>query len=160
MNLYEISNAIVEAYNSAIDAETGEIIDEAALAALDALEMARDEKVENIACWIKDINAEAAAIKTEKQALAARQAAAERKAESLKRYVQNALAGETFKSAKVAISYRKSESVQIAEGAMLPEKYLTYVEPTPNKVELKKALKAGEIIEGATLVTNSNMQIK
>ena len=65
MKLYEIDNAILDC----IDLETGEVID---TERLDALNMERDAKVENVACWIKDLMAEANAIKVEKLALAQR----------------------------------------------------------------------------------------
>ena len=78
MKLYEINNAILDC----IDMETGEIID---IDKLNKLEFEREAKIEGVACWIKDLKAEAEAIKTEKQALAERQKVAENKVESLKR---------------------------------------------------------------------------
>lgn len=58
MNLYEIDLAIEEAFTQAVDPETGEVNDEY-MAQLDALEMERDRKVENIACFIKNLKADA-----------------------------------------------------------------------------------------------------
>ena len=52
MTIYEINNAIL----NCIDMETGEIID---TEQLDKLQMDRDTKFENVACWIKDLKAEA-----------------------------------------------------------------------------------------------------
>ena len=80
MKLYEIDNAILEC----IDMETGEVID---TERLDALQMERDAKIENVVLWIKDIKAEAEAIKAEKLALAERQKITENKVESLKKWV-------------------------------------------------------------------------
>ena len=65
MTIYEIDQAIM----NCVDAETGEIID---TERLDKLQMERDAKLENVACWIKDLKAEAEALKAEKQALADR----------------------------------------------------------------------------------------
>ena len=78
MTIYEIDQAIMEC----VDLETGEIID---TEKLDKLQMERDAKLENVACWIKDLKAEAEALKNEKQALAERQKVAENKMESLKK---------------------------------------------------------------------------
>lgn len=153
MNLYEIDNAILEC----VDMETGEIVDTEKLA---ALQMERDQKIENIGCWIKNLNADAKALKEEKDNLAARQKAVENKAVSLKEYLFRYLNGEKFKSAKVAISYRKSDSVNISPAAEIPEEFLKHAEPTPDKVGLKAALKAGEEFPGITLVTQQNIQIK
>lgn len=153
MNLYEIDSAIMDC----VDMETGEIID---MEALEDLQMERNKKIEGIGCWIKNLLADAKALKEEKDNLAARQKAAENKAASLKAYLSSYLNGEKFKTAKVAISYRKSDSVDIAEGAVIPEEYLKYSDPTPDKIGLKAALKSGEKIQGISLVTSNNIQIK
>ena len=153
MNLYEIDSAIMDC----VDMETGEIID---MEALEDLQMERDQKIEGIGCWIKNLLADAKALKEEKDNLAARQKAAENKATSLKTFLSSYLNGEKFKTAKVSISYRKSDSVNIAEGAVIPEEYLKYSEPTPDKIGLKAALKSGEKIQGISLVTSNNIQIK
>ena len=152
-NLFEINQAIL----NCIDLETGEIID---TAALDRLEMERDTKVENIALWIKNLNADAAALKAEKQALDARQKAAENKAESLKKYLAAALNGSKFTTPKVAITWRRSESVEVTDISKLDDDYLKYSDPTPDKTKIKAALKLGIELEGATLTEKQNMQIK
>ena len=59
MTIYEIDQAIM----NCVDVETGEIID---TEQLDKLQMERDAKLENVACWIKDLKAEAEALKNEK----------------------------------------------------------------------------------------------
>lgn len=161
--LYEISAELEKAWNSAIDPDTGEIINEDALQELEQLGMQREEKLENLALFYKNLSAEAEALKAEKMRLAARQAAAEKKAEGIKKYITESMdsaGGEKIKTSKVAIGWRKSESVQINAGAFLPDEYLTYKEPEPNKAAIKKALKAGTSIDGATLVTTNNIQIK
>ena len=102
------------------------------------------------------------------KALAERRKSAENKAERLKGYLDEALAGESYKSAKVAVSYRKSMAVEVADEAALVEELefngfdecLTYQTPKINKVELMKALKSGTAIKGAELVTRQNVQVK
>lgn len=161
MNLYEINLAIEKAFDEAIDPETGEILSENALAYLDELEMARDTKIENIGCWIKNLDAEAEALKREKQAFADRQKRAEKKSASLRRYLSSVLDGQKFQTEKVAISFRKSESVQIDDESKIPAEYIKQkIETAPDKTAIKKAIKAGLIIEGAELVEGKNIQIK
>ena len=161
MNLYEINEEILMAYNSAIDQETGEIIDEEALNALGELSMERDEKIENILLWIKNLTAEAEALKKEKQAFADRQSSVESKASSLKRYIGSILNGEKFFSPRVSVNWRKSQSVEYSGDVnKLPENCIRKKEPEVNKTELKKMLIAGVKIPGARLVENNNMQIK
>lgn len=152
-NLYEINNQILEC----VDVETGEIVD---VDKLQELQLQFDQKVEGIGCWIKNLLSEAKALKEEKDNLAARQKACENKAESLKEYLQTALGGQKFKTAKVSISYRKSESVDVSDISLLSDEYLKFKEPEADKTKLKKALKAGEDIKGAVLVEKNNIQIK
>ena len=153
MNLYEIDAEIL----GCVDKETGEIFD---IDRFEELAMARDKKVENICLWIKNLKAQAEALKAEKDSFAQRQKAAENKMESLKRYITGYLGGTSFESAKVKVSYRKSEAVEIMEGAVIPDEYLRFKEPEVNKTELKAALKKGVQIAGVSIVENQNIQIK
>lgn len=153
MNLFEIDKEIM----TCIDLDGGEIIDPEKL---DALKMERDYKIQNIALWIKNLNAEAAALKAEKQAFEERQKQAERKAESLKEYLSSYLNGQKFETAKVKLSFRKSEVLNISEGALIPDNFLKWKEPEINKTELKRAVKAGLQINGVTLQEKQNLQIK
>lgn len=151
--LYEIDERIL----NCIDQETGEIIDDVAL---DALLIERENKIEGVALWYKNLVADAAMYKAEKLSFAEKQKTAENKAEGLKRYLQHALNGEKFKTSRVQISYRKSNSVQIEDGARLPEEYLKYRDPEPDKTQLAKALKAGMDIAGVWLEERQNLQVK
>ena len=108
MSIYEIEQSIM----ALVDPETGEITD---FEALDNLTIARDEKIENIAMWIKNLTAEGKAIRDEEKSLAERRRTAENKAESLEKYLEQTLNGDKFSTAKVAISYRKSTAVNIAD---------------------------------------------
>ena len=158
MTIYEIDQAIMEC----VDLETGEIID---TEQLDRLQMERDAKLENVACWIKDLKAEAEALKNEKQALAERQKVAENKMESLKKWLAYALQGEKFKTPKCAISFRKSEAVEVTDEGLENlmkehDELLTYKEPEPNKTAIKQALKDGLSVEGVQLVQNTSTIIK
>ena len=157
MTLYEINTSITNAIEHGCDTETGEIIsaDE-----LDALQIAREEKIENIGLLIKNLNAEAAALKAEKDAFAARQKSAENRVEWLKRYLANNLNGETFKTSRIAMSWRKSDAVEIQSMESVPEAYMKYKDPEPDKMAIKKALKAGECVPGCVLVEKNNLQIK
>jgi hypothetical protein len=155
VNLYEIEDAILDC----VDQESGDIVD---IEKLEALEMERDAKISNIACWIKDLKAEAEAIKAEKQNLDKRLKADTNKAEQLKNYLDGYLNGAKFKDARCAISYRKSVSTEIAEDLdlnALPDGCKT-IKVEANKNAIKEALQNGEVIEGCSLVEKSNIQIR
>ena len=161
-NLFDINKALVDAWDAAIDPETGEL-DETLLAAFEALQMERDEKVENIGCWIKNLASDAEALKAEAKAMNERAKRAERKADGLKRYLEAALHGEKFQSTRVAISWRRSTSVEVDEAEIpeLPEQYVRRkVTVEADKTAIKDALKAGEVIEGCRLVEKQSIQIK
>ena len=160
MNLWEINDAIRKAIEQGFDEETGEIFD---ASDIEALQIQRDEKIENIALFIKNLKAEAEAIKAEKMNLAKRQQTAENRAEWLKQYLTKCLDGEKFKTAKVAISYRKSQTVEFIDGFnvnQLPEQFQRKVEPEADKTALKDALKEGKEIYGVYLEDHTNTIIK
>lgn len=151
--LYEINQEIL----NCVDMETGEIID---MDKLGELQLAFDVKVENIALWIKNLLSDAEAIKAEKNRLAERQKSCENKAKSLKEYLNTYLEGQKFKTPKVSISYRRSESVEVTDISKVDKEYLKAIEPEVDKTKIKKAMKDGAEIKGVTLVQNQNMQIR
>ena len=142
-----------------VDTESGEIID---LEAIAALEMERDKKIENLGCWYKNLFADAEALKAQKNAFAEREKAAKAKAESLKGFLGRYLNGKKFESAKVAMSFRKSEAVEFDAKCIgdVPEEFLKFKDPELDKVAVKKAIKAGETVPGCELVARQNLQIK
>ncbi len=165
MNLYQINaqlNAVLEG-GIVVDEETGEILfDEENI---EALQLALDEKLEGCALYLKNLEAEAAAIKDEETRLAARRKTKERKAERLKEYVRDVMAdhGANFRleTPKAALSLRKSESVAITDQALIPKEFLRVKEDVKaDKAAIKKALKNGQDVQGVCLVENLNLQVK
>lgn len=158
MTLYEINQELENVFINMVDPETGEILEGTYV--LDALTLERNEKIENIACLIKNLESDAEAIKAEAKKLTARAKTCENRAEWLRKYLADKLHGEEFKSPRAAVSWRRSESVKVNDLWKLPEQYIRIADPEPDKKALKKALKAGEAIEGAELVQSMNLQIK
>lgn len=161
MNLYEIDQQIL----ALVDPETGEILD---YEAFSDLKMAREEKIEGMALWHKNLTAEAAAIKAEEANLATRRKALEKKAESLKQYLSEILEGVKFSTARVACSFRKSKSVEILDEAAFIQKmqesqhfeYLKFSPPTVNRTEITNAIKDGKEVPGAQLIEKNSLSIK
>ncbi len=152
-NLYEINQEIL----NCLDPETGEIIDDR----ISDLLMDRERKLENIACWIKNLESDALAFKAEKESFADREKKALAKAEQLKKYLAQVLAGEKFSTGKCAVSFRRSESVEVFDANIVPKKYLTKkVTFAPDKAAIKELLKGGHKVGGCRLVENLNTQIK
>lgn len=154
MTLYEIDSAIM----ACIDAETGEIVDPDKL---EALQMERERKIENVALWVKNLKALTSAIKAEKDALAEREAIHKAKIESLSKWLVGVLDGAKFETPKVKISFRNSEAVEITDESEIPAEYMREkVQTAPDKTAIKEALKSNFNVPGAILVQNKNIQIK
>lgn len=163
MKFYEIDAQIEAALEQLVD-EDG-VINEEAEAALDALEAANEQKTESILLAIKGLRAEAEAIRNEEKALADRRRQLEKKADSLTEFIKDRLAGEKFKTPRVAVSYRKTTSCEVDDGAWIfwPEELqdqLTKQTTTVDKAAVKALLKDGRQIDGARLVTSQSMTIK
>lgn len=165
MKLYEINDRIYELLNQElIDPETGEILDVNAFDELKDLEVERDIKIENTGLFIKNLDAEITALKAEEKRLAERRKAKENKLNWTKRFLDEFLKAEgemKFETARVKLSFRKSESVNIFEEMILPNEYVREkTEYIPDKTAIKKAIKDGKSVEGAELIVNMNLQVK
>ena len=154
--LYELVKEI-ENFDLQIDEETGEILN---MDELDALQLEKDTKVENICLWIKNLKSDAEAYRTEKKAFEQKIRAAENKAARLTAYVDYILAGDKFKSSKVSVSYRKSEQIECTDLLDVDDDYLRYKEPELDKKKIKDAIKAGIEVKGCQLVERQNLQIR
>lgn len=154
--LYELVKEI-ENFELQIDEETGELLN---IDELDALQLEKDTKVENICLLIKNLKSDAVAYKAEKDAFEKKRKAAENKAEKLTAYVDYILAGDNFKSSKVTVSHRRSEQVECFDLLEVDPDYLRFKEPELDKKKIKDALKQGIEVKGCQLVERQNIQIR
>ena len=153
MTLFEIDERIREC----VDPETGEIIDGMLL---DSLLMDREQKIEGVALWCKELAYEADALRKEKQTIDARVKACENKIAGIKNWLAFATGGEKFSTPKAVVSFRNTSAVVIDDADKIPERFIkTEVVKTPMKVELKKALANGAV-EGCHLQDNISVIIK
>ena len=121
-------------------------------------------KIENTCKVIKEIEADSIGIDEEIKRLSALKKQKETTVKKLKEYVEfemdgiglNKVEGKLFK-----ISFRKSKAVKITDESKIPKEFIKVkTTETISKTELGKALKNGEIIEGAELIENKSLQIK
>ena len=164
MTLYDINKDIENAIENMfinVDEETGEVKQED-LDRLSELQMQKEEKLENIGCYIKNLMADAKAISGEEEALKKRRTSLEKKADRLMKYVSSVLNGEKFESTKVMFSFRKSDEVSILDESLIPVEYMKTpeVKAKPDKNAIKKALKEGKEVRGAFLIDKNNISIK
>lgn len=121
-----------------------------------------DTKVQNICCVIKNIEAEADAIKAEKDRLAKRQKTAENAVKRLKDSLLMYLTATNQTKVKTQlfnVSVAKSKSLKVTYEDMIPEEYLI---PQPSKVDvagIRKAIADGEDIDGVEFEENPYIRI-
>jgi hypothetical protein len=149
--------------NEEMDAQAKELALDGCKAMLDQLAGTHAEKCINVACLIKNIDAEAEAIGAEEKKLSARRKAAEHRAEWLRRYLSgNMEPGTNLKDARAVIGWRKSTAVEVTvKPEELPENLRrTKITVEADKAAIKTNLEAGQAVEGCALVTRFNLQIK
>lgn len=169
MNIFEIDESIRQALDKMTEEmeETGCVSDEMALE-LSSLNEAREKKIEGLALYFKEAQAEADAIKEEVKKLAERAKTAQNKADYLKGYLSRILFNpeaekqDRFETSRVRVSFRKSESVDVDDDwQKIDENYvIVKMDHQIDKAGIKEALKAGIEVKGASLKTNYNIQIK
>lgn len=162
MHLYEITQEYADAFGRfKVDEDTGEILN---LEEIEKVSGEFAEKVENVALYIKNIEALAGDIKREEESMARRRKRLEKKAESLKQYLLWCMIcakQESMETAKASVSFLSSEQVKITDEKVLPPCYLvSKVKISLDKQKIKQLIKSGEEIPGAEIVTVKNIQIK
>ena len=158
MTLYEIDQNIM-----ALIDEDGEITNPEAF---NELQITRSEKLEGIACWIKNLKADAAAIKAEEDVLAERRRTIENKIKSPSEFLSNTLAGQKFSTPRVSVSYRTSKALEIADNdtfvawASMFNPSLLRIKRDPDKKAITDAINGGMDVPGAQIVERKSMQVK
>lgn len=164
MQLYEIDKRYMEVLEQgfSVDEETGEILFDAEN--MDKLDVEFNEKVDNIACYIKDLNGLSESIASEIKALQERKKQNDAKAERLKGYITSSMQLRNLnklESVRNKLSFRKSISVMVEDESKIDEDLFTVkVEKKLDKNKVKALLKEGIEVEGCKLVENTNLQIK
>lgn len=148
---------IIEADGNLVDPETGEVVD------LDALQMERKEKIENIIKAIQRFKAQCVALDAAIKDMSSRADAKKKKMEWLKSYLAHHMKyGEKFECTAGEVRWdKKIITVVDCAPEMLPEEF-TRVKVTiePKKDDLKKALKEGKVIEGVRLEDRTSIYIR
>lgn len=162
MSIYNDVQAAEDLIRQSYDLTTGEILDEQQMVDAEAL------KAEIIAQGLEKLCkvranklADIASLKMEISRLSERAKRADAEVERLEDYINTIYqqGGELVQTAgSFTISNRKSTQV-IVEPGFYDERFIKTT-TSVDKTELKKALTSGEIITGAHLQTNYNLQIR
>lgn len=157
MNLYELSMAFQEVQNMDLDPEVMKDT-------LDSIEDAIENKAENIAKLIRNLESDVAAYKEEEDRLKTKRQATENKVKWLKTYLEDnmKLTGKTkFKSGMFNFSIQKNPaSVNILDERIIPKEFLISQLPKIDKTALKDVLKTGVEVPGAELKQTEGLRIR
>ena len=159
--IYELNKNYTELSAMLEDAETEEEM-QAIQDTLEMLDVSIEEKLENTAKYIVNVESDIQGLKTEIDRLNKIKKQKENAVERLKNNVEYSMKERGLEKLEVGTfkcGYRKSESVEILNLDVIPADY-TNVDIKPDKTAIKKALKAGETVEGAEIRTNMNFFIK
>lgn len=173
MTLYEIDSRLETLFSQGFDEETGEIFEseEELARKIDEVEIELNTKLENIGCYIKNLEADVEALKKEEYNLYKRRKSAENKIESLKRYLNGYLtacypndedkAKWRFKSPRVILGFRKSTTVEVPNLEELDKDFIKIkTETSADKKAIKDAITNGHTVKGAYLKQNVNLSVK
>ena len=157
MNLYELSVAFQEVQNMELDPEVMKDT-------LDSIEDAIENKAENIAKLVRNLESDVSAYKEEEERLKTKRQATENKVKWLKTYLEDnmKLTGKTkFKSGMFNFSIQKNPaSVNITDERIIPEEFLIPQLPKIDKTALKDVLKNGVEVPGAELKQTEGLRIR
>ena len=138
---------------------------------LDGMEQDLVRKAENVAVYIKNMEAEAKTLKAEEDRLKARRQSKENVAKRMREYLMGCMKQANISKIdepKAVISLRNNpESVEISDenefigwAAAEHDDYLRYKDPEINKTAVKAALKSGAEIPFAALTRSQSLTIK
>ena len=167
MRLYDI-NETIEQLLSQVDDDG--CLPESVFAQIAELQIAESEKLESLACYIKDLRAESAEIAAEIKRLQARKKAKESKQERLEEYLSGYLQStgkSKFETSRVVLSFRKSEAVDVLdEDAVMKfadahiDMGLVKTKAEVVKAAIKAAIKSGIDVPGASVIERQSLQVK
>lgn len=159
-SIYELNRNYMEVTAMLEDAETAEEI-EAITNTLEMLDLSIEEKIENTAKYMVNVEADIQGIKSEIDRLNKIKKSKESTIETLKNNIEYSMKQKGIEKLEVGTfkaGYRKSESVEIT--GKIPVNFAKRIEIIPDKTAIKKAIKAGETVEGAEIKVNQNFYIK
>lgn len=166
LSLYHCAQEVIDAIESCVDHESGEIIDQAKL---DNAIGHFKNKGAHVAAYTLNLRETAAAAKAHAKTVAKRAKSIEAKADRLEAYIRNAMqAADIHEIAAndgtftVKLLRDRDEAVEIAEGAPIDERFERItIKKEWDKAALTKAIKAGEPVpDCVALVKRDRLEIK
>ncbi|HFI0306357.1 TPA: siphovirus Gp157 family protein [Streptococcus suis] len=141
-----------------------ELDDETFNDTLDSIDFQEDleRNIEYFVKMWKNASSDAERFKQAKQEFYEKEKNAKAKAEKYKETIERALKisnKQKVDAGLFTVSLRKSKQVDILDETKIPLEFMK-MEYKPIKAELAKHLKAGEVIEGATMIEKESLQVR
>lgn len=159
MNLYELGSAYQNVKNMVDDLPEDVFLD-----TLSAIEEPLNDKAENIARFIKNLEAEADVYRKESQKMTEKATARTNKAKRMKIYLQESLelAGlDKVKGDLFTVSIQNNpQSVEVLNENVIPKNYFVEQNPQLDKKALLADLKGGVQVEGVEIKQSRSLRIR
>ena len=168
MNFYDVTKDYIERMElleQGINAETGEMTDNTNQLAIWNEELTKDlkEKSSNVIAVVRNQELTIEALDNEIKRLEAMKDGIENRLDKFKAYIKNAMITNNIEKIDTnlgSIKFTKSTSTEIFDESLIDKKFIeTITTEKISKEKIKKALKAGEEVQGARLVENKNLKI-
>ena len=167
MKLYDINESILKLVYMY---ENEEIDEKTYKDTMEGLNLVQSDKIDNIACYIKQLLAEEKALKEEIENLTKRRKAKQKTIDNLKYYISDTMKIskiDKIETSRNIIKFRNNAvkvNIENEEKFLLwamenHDELLNYKKPDVNKTMIKEYLKDNEI-EGVKLVREKSLQIK
>ena len=157
MNLYELSQNYLAVQEMDLEPETLKDT-------LDSIEEAIEVKAENIAKWIRNLEADKKAFEEEEKRFKDKKQAADNRIKSLKQYLEDnmRLTGKTkFKAGFFSFAIQNNRpSVEVFDEALIPKQFLIEQPVKIDRAGIAELLKAGEEVPGAALKQTEGLRIR
>lgn len=158
MKLYEITAAAASLYDLLTSGEIDEQTLTDTLAAMGA-----EEKLESYCKIIRQLEADAEALKAEKERIDRKKQTAENAIARMKAAVIDYMNAQESKKSKAGIftvSLSESKAARIVDAEKVPARFLIEQEPKIDKKAIRAELMEGGTVAGCELVTNTGVRIK
>ena len=168
MKFYDVAKDYIEKMEyleQGINAETGEMTDNANQLAIWTDELTKDlkDKSANVIAVVRNQELTIEALDNEIKRLKAMKEAREKALNKFKTYIKSAMLTNNIEKIETTIGtikFTKSTSTEIYDEKLIGKKFIEVVTTEKiSKDKIKAALKAGEEVQGARLVENKNLKI-
>lgn len=131
---------------------------------LESINLAIEDKLENIAKVIKNLEAEVKAFREEEKRLTERRRSIENNIKRLKEYAEESLritGNQKMKTGLFTFSIQKNPpSVQVFNETIVPKEFFIIPEPKIDKKKIQEAIKNGESVAGVELKQTESLRIR